>query len=113
MSLFKTKSITVKTPSGTFTNGKWVAGSFSNTRTIKCTIQPVKGRELETLPEGRREIETYKMYCSEKLNTVTDNSNNPDIVTYNSGDYEIFIRYDWQNNILNNYKYLIQKVTSK
>jgi hypothetical protein len=113
MSLFKTRSVTVKTPAGTFTNGKWVAGTPTNSRTVNCTIQPMKSKELELLPEGRRELESYKMYCSNKLNTITDNGNNPDIVTFNSADYEIFSRSDWQNKVLNHYKYIIQKVVTK
>lgn len=56
--------------------GSWVDGYFVNsvetTLNIEANVQPLKGRELLTLPEADRTKESIKVYCVETLNTVEE-----------------------------------------
>lgn len=108
--------ITLRRPSaGTYVNGVWVEGAFTDT-TITASIQPLKGEDMEELPEARRESEGYKMYTSTQVRTVQEagSDQNADRVVFNGKEYEVHQVNPWQNNsnfnIVNHYKYLILRI---
>ena len=93
--------------SGSYVDGRWVEGSETEL-TIKTSVQPLNGKELEALPEGRREKSSYKGYTSLYMQTV-QNSENPDRIVIDGDEYEIFTVENWQSNIINHYKFIAQK----
>ena len=88
-------------------DGDWVKGTTSQF-TITASVQPLTGKEMELLPEGRRESQSYKLYSATKLLTVkTAPKDNADLVTYDGRNFEVLIVEDWQNSIINHYKIIV------
>jgi hypothetical protein len=96
---------------GTYVNGRWVEGSYTDS-TITASIQPLVGEELQLVPEDRRETETYKMYTSSIIKTIT--SANPDQVIFRSKTFEVLQVFPWQNTAMffpvQHYKYICMRV---
>ena len=104
---FRNYSLTVKRKaSGSFVNGRWTGEAESDVA-IKASVQPLSERELLTLPEGRRNSETYRIFCDTELYTVE--SQNPDEVVFNGERFEVFTVGRWQNQIINHWTYIIIK----
>lgn len=108
--------ITLRRPSaGSYVNGRWVEGSYTDS-TITASIQPLKGEDMESLPEGRRDSEAYKMYTSTLVKTVQEagSNQNADRVIFFGKEFEVHQVNEWQNNsnfnIVNHYKYLVLRV---
>lgn len=96
---------------GSYINGRWVEGSFTDSA-ITASIQPLKGEELLMLPEDRRESESYKMYTSTRVQTLTDK--NPNQVIFFSKTFEVIQVFPWQNTAIfypvQHYKYICMRL---
>lgn len=101
---------TVKRYSGqtTWLDGKPVNSAYDADIIIKCSVQPLSGRELMNLPEGRRNRESFNLFTSTKLNTVEDR--NPDKIVVLGDTYEVVNCERWRNQIISHYKAVIQKI---
>jgi hypothetical protein len=89
---------------GSYVNGFWVEGSESSF-VIQASVQPVRGLELESLPEARRDSQAVKIYTDTQLLTVApDGSTNPDILEAFGFDFEIIEVQPWQSNVISHYK---------
>jgi hypothetical protein len=78
-------------------NGRW-SNTTRTEQNLKANIQPVIGKELDQVPEGRRNKATIKIYTIDELFSVTTKSGEkrqPDIIEYKNEDYEIFQVWDW------------------
>jgi hypothetical protein len=82
-----------------------------------ASVQPTKGTEVEMVPEGRRDHQTYKMYTSTEIFGIT--TQNPDQVMilaapFSQFVYEVIQIFDWQNNanfgVTNHYKYIAMRI---
>jgi hypothetical protein len=73
------------------------------TLSIRGSVQPATGEQLQSLPENRRDVESYMIYTDTALETQ-------DIIEINAVDFEVQGRDSWQNNIINHNAYLVQKV---
>lgn len=83
--------------------GKFVPSSATEF-TIHASVQPMKYREVQLLPEGRREAQSYILYSSDELQTL-DETSKPDIVVINGKNYDVIMRYNWDNKIITHFKY--------
>lgn len=101
---------------GVYVNGKRVEGPYTIINAT-ASIQPLKGQEVELLPEGRRDSESYKMYTSTQIYGIEPQPTlqNPDQITVLKGPFtglvfEVIQINTWQNNpnfnIVNHYKYI-------
>ncbi len=92
-------------------SGKWVDGATSVVLTIQASVQPLLGKDVKTLPENRRSVESYVLYTNTNL-TVLDELTGlrGDTVAINSRNYEIVARHDWQNSVISHYKYIVQRI---
>lgn len=108
------KTLTVKRfSSGDYVLGHWVEGTESQF-TIKASVQPVKGPELQSMPEGRRDSQIYKLYTDTKLNGIDkQGKKSPDIVVIDGEDFEVVSPEPWQNQIINHYKIFVIKVQTE
>lgn len=71
-------------------NNKWIDGAETEL-TVYMNIQPVRGKELDALPEGRRDKQAIKGYSDTQLYTVKEAAaENPDIIVYDGERYEVF-----------------------
>jgi hypothetical protein len=92
--------------SGGFVDGEWVEGAAS-AFTIQASVQPVNGRELETLPEGQRTRRTYKVYTDTLLQVATPESRS-DRIAYGTKALEVQSVKDYSTHMtgLPHYKVL-------
>jgi hypothetical protein len=99
-------------PSGSRVDGKWVEGTPKEF-TIEASVQPLSGKELENLPEGRRKRAAFKLFTDTSLRTV--NQENPDLVRLESASqtqgteevYEVITVAHWNNAVLPHYEIVI------
>lgn len=92
------------------TDGDWVEGADSDFN-ISASVQPLTGREMEMLPEARRDSQSYKLYSDTQLLTAdTSQTKNADIVTIDNEKFEVFSDEPWQNNIINHHKITVIKI---
>jgi len=55
----------LKRDPGSYIKGIWKPGRVTEIRGIKCSIQPISGRDVQILPEGDRDKVEFKIYFSE------------------------------------------------
>ena len=86
-------------------NGRWKTseadGSFVG------SVQPVNGKDLQFLPEGRRDIGMVKVYSNTALAVSAEGSNTPgDIVLWAGKKWEVIRELVYANDIINHFKYI-------
>lgn len=110
MSLFNSATITVTPRStGSYVDGRWTGETAGAPYTITGSWQPASQTDVLTLPEGRRERATYRIYTDARLNSLKQDQN-PDRVTMDGKDYEVYAREDWTNGILPHYEYIVTEI---
>jgi len=111
MSSFRTYTLDAKRYDGsTNTKGRWSPGA-ETPFTFIASVQPLRGSELLTLPEGQRERETYKLYTSTKLNGANEsNKTKPDKIQLFDKTFEVLIVEIWQNKVIPHYKVIVSKI---
>lgn len=111
--IFRTPIEIYRFDGGSYVNGIWQENSRI-TIPATASVQPLKGEEIQLLPEGRRDSEQYKMYTSTRIIGVKDDKN-PDRVRvlkdpFSDIIFEVIQINTWQNNsnfnIVNHYKYI-------
>ena len=83
-----------RTGGGSFANGVYTAGSTS-TFDITASIQPLSGRDLQSLPEGQHANETRVVYTTTEL-MVRNPTNAGDKISYNGELWEVFRMERWE-----------------
>jgi hypothetical protein len=71
--------------------------------TILASVQPASGKVMQSLPENRRDIETYSLFSDYALETG-------DIVEIKGNEYEVRTIEAWDNNVINHNQYVAQRV---
>jgi len=90
-------------------NGAWVEGA-ETAFTFYGSKQPLSGKDMLSLPEGRRDRESYLIYTSTQLMSADINGQeNPDLIVIDGNDFEIINVEPWQNGIYNHYKAIASK----
>ena len=79
-----------------FLPGRLIGGKLKASKarpfSISASVQVVKGREQEFLPEGLRQKYIVKLYCKEKLVTSDDNkAQRADLLEINGEGFEVMI----------------------
>lgn len=91
---FKTGDYTVtRVGKGAAAGGRYTSGA-ETTLSIEASIQPVSGRDLKTLPEGRRAEEVRVVYTVTELRTLNP-AGDGDVVTYGGEPWEVFRVERW------------------
>ena len=104
--------VTLKRVDGapTETDGFYSPASRTSS-TIQASIQPLKANEMQLLPEGRRDTESFRLYTDTQLFTAqTSTHKNADIVEFYGNEYEVLSCATWQNNVINHYKSIVIKI---
>jgi apolipoprotein N-acyltransferase len=108
MSSFR-RTITVsRQAAGSHVNGIWTPGTTTTT-TIQASVQPATARDMERLPEGRRQTGAVKVYTSAAL-LVEQGTQKADRIILPSGTYEVAQADEWQNGVLPHNAYLCARV---
>ena len=112
-SVLRNHTLTVhRKGAGAYVDGEFVPAGDALTFSIKCSVQNPTGEETETLPEGRRTDDARILFTDTQLYSVNGNSN-PDQVELDGTFYEVWDVRPWQNNLINHYRYIIQKIEAK
>ena len=110
MGLIPRKELTGYTLSGgALVDGIW-QGEVKTPFTFYASVQPLREREMEMLPEGRRNSISYRLYTDKLMNTVEVTGQNPDYVVIEGETFEVFSRANWKNNIIPHYKYIVIRI---
>lgn len=105
------KTLTVtRHAAGSRDHGRYVEGTTS-TFNITASVQPLQAREMDMLPENRRDSESFRLY-TDTLLLVADRRTgvNADKVAISGSDYEVVSCATWQNDIINHYKAVVVKL---
>ena len=105
MSTLFQRTISYKHRTAELVNGVW---EFSETDgTFTGSVQPLTGKELQFLPEGRRDIGLMKVYSNTPLSVSVEGSNTPgDVVIWAGRKWEIIRDLVFANDLINHYKYI-------
>lgn len=57
-------------PGGTWANGRYTPGTRSTVVGVMASFQPLRGREIELLPEGDRDKRSGKVYTYTELKST-------------------------------------------
>jgi hypothetical protein len=94
--------IKVKTINGVYKEFK-TEGTFSG------SIQPITGKELETIEVGREDRGKVKVYSSTKLNVGEAGKDySGDVVVYDGREWEIIHELSYLNDLISHYKYIAE-----
>jgi len=84
--------------------GDWVDGT-TEAIDFKGSIQPLKGDEMLSLPEGRRNHKSFRIYSREKLFTGQEPTvTSPDLIDIDGEIYEVVRVERWQNGVISHWK---------
>src|SRR4051812_26988185 len=94
------KPITVRgLRGGAFVNGIW-SGQTEEEFTICASVQPASGRDLQSLEEGRRTRQSYKVFSDKELYAL-ENGQNPDRISYLGKDHEVVTCSAFRSGVIN------------
>ncbi|MDD5034852.1 MAG: hypothetical protein PHE55_08855 [Methylococcaceae bacterium] len=74
--------------------GRYTEGAETSA-TIVAHVQPISGRDLIQVEEGRRANAIITIYSKTELKTGDDTGVQPDTVTFGGEDYEVFKVEPW------------------
>lgn len=107
MSIFFPTTITYKQVTGKYVNGVWQKTEVEDT--FLGNVQPITGRELESLNIGRADLGKIKIYSNIELHVSKKGSTNSgDVILYQNKKYEIIQIMSYQNNLVPHYKSLAE-----
>lgn len=95
--------------SGVYTDGRYVSAAPSTT-TVEACVQPVSGRKLLPLLEGRRTDEVRVVFTQSELFPVTP-SQRADQLTIDGEQWEVFNVERWQHWGETHYRSLVSRLT--
>lgn len=109
MSSFRTAFTVKRKAAGTLVKGKLVEGSTS-TITIQASVQPMRGKDVDLLPEGRRTSQAVWIYTDTQLQLSNSTAfTNPDILVAFGSDFEVLSVEPWQSGVISHYKCMAVK----
>ncbi len=102
MSSFRSPLAVTRFTPGSYINGDWQEGTRAEIA-IQASAQPLNPKEMESLPEGRRDSQAVKIYPDTELFTVRDDTN-PDLVEYRGEVYEVISVAPHQSGVIDHFK---------
>ena len=97
----------IRYAAGSYTKGQYSPGAETPIE-IQASVQPLAGRELDILPEGRKELESYKVYTTFELRAANQNNQTQsDEITLFGKSFEVIKVENWQNAVIPHYKALV------
>lgn len=96
---------------GTYVNGTWVEGA-GTPFTIAASKQPLASREMQLLPEGRRDSASYHLFHDDiALRPANKEAGmNADKVTLDGQVFECLSCASWGNDIIPHFDSVVVKV---
>lgn len=108
MSSFRQPVTIVPRANGALVDGIYTEEAGTPT-VIQASIQPTTPTDIKTLPEGKRESRSFKLYSDTSLTSLSE-SQTPDRALLGGVEFEIVTKESWQNGVINHYKYIVVKI---
>ena len=107
------KELTVTSASaGHYERGEYVDG-VTTQRTIKASLQPIRGKELQQRFENENVKQAYTLYTNDDLETDNiETGTVADLVKIGNNDFKVYSVEDWQNTIINHKKVTVVRLES-
>lgn len=106
----QTLTCTRPSESGSYVKGVYVPGDTEEIE-FEASVQPLRPEEMQTLSEGRREKQAFKLYTDYLLKTAdNENAKNADVITISGNSFEVLSIAPWQNGICSHYKAIVVKI---
>lgn len=98
---------------GIWVDGRWVPGTaLERQYTIYGSLQPTTTRDMQSLPEGRRDRAMYALFTDSVLRVEDINAQtNPDVIVLPDGLYEVTQDSPWQNEVISHHRYIITRAS--
>jgi hypothetical protein len=110
MALNRTRRLVKRYSNGQYVDGVYTTLGELETFYIYANCQPASERDLEALPEGRRNNDSYVLFTDTLLRTAeVTGPNNPDIVELFGEDFEVLGVGRWLNGLLSHYRIFVSK----
>ncbi len=77
---------------GSLSAGRWTPGNTS-TLSVVMVVQPLRGRELQVVPEGMRATDVRMLYSATELRPTPGG---PDVVTIDGEGYAVYLAEKWE-----------------
>lgn len=85
-------------------------GRFEKTETpatFQGSVQPMSGKETESLNIGQQDEGVFKIYSGTKLNvSIEETDKSGDIILWQGRRWKIVDEQEYQNSLINHYKYI-------
>jgi len=105
MSTLFPHTIAVLHRTGARVSGKWTESSTATN--ITGSVQPLNGKDLQFLPEGRRDTGLVKVYSNTALSVSIEGTDTPgDVVIWGGKKWEVIQELVFANGLIDHYKYL-------
>lgn len=108
MSFFGVPQTARRRAAGTYADGLWVEGIWEALDVVG-TIQPLSGKEMDSLPEGRRERASYVLITTTPMRGVEPGTNPDEVLAFGAW-CEVYKCEPWQSGILPHYRCILQKL---
>lgn len=108
---FRQPQVILRAALGSYVNGEWIQGARS-VLNITASVQPVKGEEVMTMPEGKRLADFVKIYTSTEIVPLIETIGQaPDQLQWHGHTYECIEVNVRQMDVINHYKAIFAKVS--
>lgn len=77
-----------RTATGTRVDGKYIPGAVTTLSNVVASVQPVTGKELQDVSEGKWTNETIQLWTTTRLYSQ-EPPQDPDVIAYNGSDYVV------------------------
>ena len=96
---------------GSYVDGVWVQASEA-TIAITASIQRATGKDMEDVPEGRRQGGVYAVYTDTAIQTSVHGAapTKADQLVIDGVRHEAVHVEPWQNNVINHYRALFARI---
>jgi hypothetical protein len=88
-----TYTVTHRTASA-YTDGRRTAPTTS-TESITASVQPASGRDIQRLPEGKRDRETIVIFTATQLKVGLAGAQEADLISVNGSSFEVTTVEPW------------------
>ena len=96
---------------GEYVDGVWVEGRMLDLF-FTASVQPTTPKQMQSLPEGRRNVASFSLYTNTELRTAEQHSHQADIVVLDDGEYEVSAVERWNNGIIPHFVLIVTKVVA-
>ena len=111
MSSFRQDNILYRQGGG-YVDGLWV-DSGETPIAITASVQPATGKDMQNLPEGRRNGAVFAVYTSTEIKTAEQGPSptKADQLVIGGVRYEALHVEPWQNNVIPHYRALFARIS--